>query len=424
VTGATQNPTFPHTTGAFQTTCGTDGTCNGGLDDAFVSVIKPTGSGFKYSTFLGGSNADVGLSIAVDASLNAYVTGSTASTNFPLLSPLQGTYGGGISDAFVTVLNPAGRALVYSTYLGGSQNDIGTSIALDGAANAYITGQTGSSNFPMANAVQGTLGGLNDAFVSEINHSGSALLFSTFLGGSLNEDTSAANGGGAVGAIAVDTAGANIYVVGTTLSTNFPTKSPVQAASGGLGDAFVAKYAQSVATPDFSISASALNPATVAQGGSSTSTVTVTALNGYAKTVNLTCAVTGGGSPAPKCSLAPTSTSGSGTSALTVTTTGIHGALVHPSNIFYAMLLPVFGLSLMGIRFSYAGSYRKKLLGFLLLGVVISALFFLPACGGSSSSSGGGCTGCTPKGTYTVTVTGTDGTLTHSVSPALTLTVN
>jgi hypothetical protein len=97
--------------------------------------------------------------------------------------------------------------------------------------------------------------------------------------------------------------------------------------------------------------------------------------------------------------------------------------LIHPSNIFYAMLLPVFGLSLMGIRFSYAGSRRKKLLGFLLLGVVITALFFLPACGGSSSS-GGGCTGCTPKGTYTVTVTGTDGTLTHSVSPALTLTVN
>jgi hypothetical protein len=90
------------------------------------------------------------------------------------------------------------------------------------------------------------------------------------------------------------------------------------------------------------------------------------------------------------------------------------------------MLLPVFGLSLMGISFSYAGSPRKKLLGFLLLGVVISALFFLPACGSSSSSGGGGggCTGCTPKGTYTVTVTGTDGTLTHSVSPALTLTVN
>jgi hypothetical protein len=421
VTGATQNPTFRTTPQAFQTKCGTDGTCNGGLDDAFVSVIKPDGSNFKYSTFLGGSNADVGLGIAVDASLNAYVTGSTASTDFPPKSPLQGTYGGGISDAFVTVLNPAGRALVYSTYLGGSQNDIGTSIALDGSANAYITGQTGSSNFPMANAVQGTIGGLNDAFVSEINHSGSALLFSTFLGGSLNEDTSAANGGGAVGAIAVDTAGANIYVVGTTLSTNFPTKSPFQAASGGLGDAFVAKYSQSVTTPGFSIAASALNPATVTQGGSATSTVTVTALNGYAKKVNLTCAVSGGGSPAPKCSLSPTSTSGGGSSTLTVTTTGVNGALIHPSNIFYAMLLPVFGLSLMGIRFSYAGSRRKKLLGFLLLGVVITALFFLPACGGSS---GGGCTGCTPKGTYTITVTGTDGSLTNSVSPALTLTVN
>jgi hypothetical protein len=89
------------------------------------------------------------------------------------------------------------------------------------------------------------------------------------------------------------------------------------------------------------------------------------------------------------------------------------------------MLLPVFGLSLMGIRFSCAGSGRKKLLGFLLLGIVMMALFFLPACGGSSSSGGGGgCSGCTPKGSYTVSVSGTDGTLTHSVTPDLTLTVN
>jgi len=87
------------------------------------------------------------------------------------------------------------------------------------------------------------------------------------------------------------------------------------------------------------------------------------------------------------------------------------------------MLLPVFGLSLMGIRFSYAGSARKKLFGFLLVGVVMTALFFLPACGGSSSSGGGGCSGCTPKGAYTVTVTGADGTLTHPANP-VTLTVN
>ena len=423
VTGATQNPTFP-VKNAFQATCGTDGKCNGGLDDAFVSVINSAGSGFKYSTFLGGSGVDVGLGIAVDASQNAYVTGSTgSSTDFKLSNPQQLKYGGGITDAFVSVFKPSGSALIYSTYLGGSQNDIGTSIAVDGSKNVYITGQTGSSNFPLVSAVQGTIGGLNDAFVSEINSSSFMLAFSTFLGGSLNEDTSAAaTGGGArVGAIAVDPTGANIYVAGNTSSTNFPTKSPFQGSSGGSGDAFVAKYVQSSTTPDFSITAAALNPGTVTQGGTATSTVTVTALNGYSKTVNLTCAVTGGGSPAPKCSLSPTSTNGGGSSTLTVTTIGVNGALLHPSRIFYAMLLPVFGLSLMGVSFSYAGSGRKKLLGFLLLGVVICAVFFLPACG---SSSGGGCTGCTPKGTYAVTVTGKDGNLTHSVSPALTLTVN
>ena len=98
------------------------------------------------------------------------------------------------------------------------------------------------------------------------------------------------------------------------------------------------------------------------------------------------------------------------------------------NGLVYAMWLPVVGLSLVGMRFSTAGSRRRKLLGFLLLGLIMAALFFLPACSGSSSpGGGGGCSGCTPQGSYTVTVTGTDTqnpALTHSVSPALTLTVN
>jgi hypothetical protein len=183
------------------------------------------------------------------------------------------------------------------------------------------------------------------------------------------------------------------------------------------------------AAPDFTIAGTALTPVT--QGGSTMSTITVAALNGYTGTVNFTCSVTSvsGGTPLPTCTIPNAVSGGAGTSTLTVSTTGAAHAMYRGANsAFYAMWLPVFGLSLVGMRFSTAGSRRKKLLGFLLLGLIMAALFFLPACGGSSSSTGGGgCTGCTPKGNYTVTVTGTDSVnaaLTHSVSPALSLTVN
>jgi hypothetical protein len=439
VSGETLSKDLPTTAGVVQPTCGTDGNCNpnttGPQDDAFVAAIKADLTGYKYVTYYGGSGVDDGLAIAVDAGGHVSLTGTTLSKDFktagtPFQSSLLGT-----QNAFVVQLYSGGSAASHATYLGGTGTDMGLGIALDSKNNAYITGQTSSSDFPTLNPTQ-PFGGSTDAFVTVLSASPNRLLFSTFLGGGGDENQL---GGG----IALDTS-QNIYVTGDTDSGTgstaaFPTKNPV-VGGGTYGggtcvsstgsnvpctDAFVAAYTPAT-LPDFAVAAVALSPASVTQGGSATSAVTVTALNGYSKTVNLTCAVTGGGSPAPKCSLNPTSTSGGGSSTLTVTTTGIHGALVHPSNIFYAVLLPVFGLSLMGISFSYAGSPRKKLLGFLLLGVVLSALFFLPACGSSSSSGGGGggCTGCTPKGTYTVTVTGTDGTLTHSVSPALTLTVN
>src|SRR5262249_47058333 len=161
--------------------------CNGGLSDAFVSVIKTDGSGFVYSTFLGGGGVEQGLGIAVDASKNAHVTGLTQSSDFPQALALQSSFGG-VQDAFVTELNSSGGALVYSTFLGGELTDAGTGIALDTAGNAYVTGQTASTHFPTANATQGTIGGANDAFVSEISAAGSQLLFSTYLGGTLNEN--------------------------------------------------------------------------------------------------------------------------------------------------------------------------------------------------------------------------------------------
>jgi hypothetical protein len=223
VTGYTYSPNFP-TASPLQAVFG-------GVGDAFVAKLNPAGSALVYSTYLGGSNVDEGYGIAVDSSGNAYITGETESINFPTASPLQAVFGG-VQDAFVAKLNPAGSALVYSTYLGGGGYDAGYGIAVDSAGNAYVVGYTTSTNFPTASPLQPVNGGGADAFVAKLNPSGSALVYSTYLGGS----------GGEFGlGIAVDSSG-NAYVTGYTAATNFPTANPLQAFSGGgFTDAFVSK---------------------------------------------------------------------------------------------------------------------------------------------------------------------------------------
>jgi hypothetical protein len=206
---------------------------------AFVAKMNPTGSALVYSTYLGGSSSDGGYGIAADSSGNAYVTGFTASTDFPTASPLQASFGGGDFEVFVAKLNPTGSALVYSTYLGGSSGDEGYSIAVDSSGNAYVTGSTYSTDFPTMNPLQATnkaalSTGESTAFVTKLNWSSSALslVYSTYLGGN-NVDF----GYG----IAVDSSG-NAYVTGTTQSSDFPTVNPLQASfGGGMSDAFVAK---------------------------------------------------------------------------------------------------------------------------------------------------------------------------------------
>jgi hypothetical protein len=189
-----------------------------------------------YSTYLGGSNLDGGVGIAVDEMGQAYVTGSTLSTDLPTHHALQPIFGGGFDDAFVVKLSADGTSLVYATYLGGSHEDIGLDIAVDGAGNAYVTGDTESADFPTHHALQPTFGGLRDAFVAKLSADGSALVYATYLGGSNND----------VGiGIAVDERG-QAYVTGSTLSTDFPTRNALQPACAGpptLGcvDAFVAK---------------------------------------------------------------------------------------------------------------------------------------------------------------------------------------
>jgi hypothetical protein len=203
-----------------------------------VTKINPKGSALVYSTYLGGSLGDSGSGIAVDSSGNAYITGGTYSTDFPTMHPLQRTCDGcpTYNDAFVAKFNATGSALVYSTYLGGSNSNIGSGIAVDRWGNAYVTGFTDSTDFPTMNPLQATFGGDQDIFVAEINPTGSALVYSTYLGGSKSDIGSG---------IAVDSSG-NAYVTGYTASPNFPTMNPLQPALGGLANAFVAKIASPV----------------------------------------------------------------------------------------------------------------------------------------------------------------------------------
>src|SRR5207302_10296134 len=180
-----------------------------------------------------------GYAIAVDADGNTYVTGTTDSANFPTADPLQPAHGGGGGDdVFLAKLNPAGSALVYSTYLGGSQSDVGNGIAVDSTDNVYLTGYTQSPDFPTANPLQPMYGGFQDAFVAKLDSSGSTLLYSTYLGGSGVEF--------GIG-IAVDSTG-NLYVTGQTASANFPTANALQPANGGGDDAFVAKLVATAST--------------------------------------------------------------------------------------------------------------------------------------------------------------------------------
>ncbi|TMI11803.1 MAG: hypothetical protein E6H40_03910, partial [Betaproteobacteria bacterium] len=278
VTGVTQSADF--TAGCTAPCTVLNGTLiRGGTNrfavDAFVTKLNATGTALVYSTYLGGSGSDAGYGIAVDAAGAAYVTGTTGSTDFTAgctarCTVLNGTLNrGGTNrfavDAFVTKLNATGTALVYSTYLGGSGSDAGYGIAVDAAGAAYVTGTTSSTDFTAGctapcTVLEGTFGGVQDAFVTKINAAGTALVYSTYLGGS-NDDVGLG--------IAVHAAGAarcgrgrssrcsrsTAYVTGITWSTDFTAgcTAPctlLDASLGGFDNAFVAKIADITSPPD------------------------------------------------------------------------------------------------------------------------------------------------------------------------------
>ncbi len=226
VTGRTDSSNFPTTPGAFLT-----GLPFAGITDAFVSKLDPTGTTLVYSTYLGGTQTELGNGIAVDSSGNAYVTGQTSSLDFPTTGGAFQTSKAGAFDAFISKLDPIGKTLVYSTYLGGGGSDIGNGIAVDSSGNAYVTGLTTSTNFPTTPGTFQTMKGLGqDAFITKLDPTGSALVYSTYLGGN---STESGNG------IAVDAFG-DAYVTGFTTSTNFPTTAGAfQTTYGGANDVFL-----------------------------------------------------------------------------------------------------------------------------------------------------------------------------------------
>jgi hypothetical protein len=247
VDGAGQAYVAGEASAGFPTTPGSKQPGTAGGQDAFVTKLNASGSALVYSTYLGGSNGDFALGIALDSGGNAYVTGRTNSSNFPTTPGSKQPAKSGDDDAFVAKLDPTGSALVYSTYLGGSTaspglataDDSGRAIAVDTGGNAYVTGQTSSTNFPTAGPYQAANAGRIDAFVSKLDPTGSTLAYSTYLGGSTALGGSVANDVGS--GIALDGSG-NAYVAGDTYSTNFPTANCLYCSlTGTFNDAFVTK---------------------------------------------------------------------------------------------------------------------------------------------------------------------------------------
>jgi subtilase family serine protease len=231
VTGATDAADFP-TVNGFQPTAP-------GAGDAFVARLSADGATLLYATYLGGTGPDAGRGIALDSGGRPHVTGITASADFPTSAALQTV--GRATDAFVAKIDPGAvgeASLVWATYLGGTDADEGQAIAVDLDGNAYVAGVTASGDFPVVGAYQPGPGGGTDAFLAKLNAAGTALLYSTYLGGTGDD---AAHG------VAVDEL-ATAYVAGGTASGNFPVKFPFQATRAGTAgrDAFLVRLNPSV----------------------------------------------------------------------------------------------------------------------------------------------------------------------------------
>jgi hypothetical protein len=453
VTGVTSSSgvPFPTTAGVLQGGCrlNTLGQCDG---DAFVTELDTTQIGaasLVVSTYVGGTGADTGLGIAVDTSGNMYVTGFTNSPDFPVVEPtaFQQNYGGGNTDAFVSKLDPTATTLTYSSFLGGSNAEEGSGIAVDRFANAYVAGQTCSTDFPTKRPFQESSAGNCDAFVSkvlvgpDIAISPATLSFTVQSVGTTstaqtitvtsNGDSPLTISGVAISGEFAETdncSGATLGVGATcTIDVTFSPTTPgpksgtVTITDNALGSPHTLPLSGGISgvAGDFSLSIDPTSTAVVA-GGTASYLLTITPAAGYNARIDLSCT---GAPRAATCSVSPSSVTLNGadpsTATISVSTAvrtlappGSGPSILHPG-VGGRWLPWILALLLMA---TLVVSGRRRAL--LALGMVTLLVLTWSACAGGSMV---GVPRGTPAGTYNLTITGAAGSVTHSTTVNLTV---
>ncbi len=270
ITGWTDSYDFPTTPNAY------DRTYNGGLSEVFMTQLNASGNGLVYSTYLGGWAEEEAFDLALDTEGNCYITGQTYSDDFPIVNAFNDTYSDD-GDVFVTKINITGN-VVFSTFVGGSDDEYGYGIEVDSAGNSYITGWTWSDDFPTYKSYQSYRKGSLDGFVTVLNATGTGLMYSTYLGGSNHEESAG---------IAVDAEG-NCYITGYTLSDDFPTLNAYQSTYNGSSDAFVTKLSAISDDVSPTISSVTQSPASVNITNLDTMTIMANVTDDLADVQNVT----------------------------------------------------------------------------------------------------------------------------------------